>query len=338
VVAYALAGTMEIDLTSEPLGTDGSGQDVFLRDIWPSSEEVQRVIAESLEAEMFARRYSGEQQGDAEWQALEAPTGERLEWPEGSTYIRRPSFLTGMAREPEPPADIRGARVLALLGDSVTTDHISPAGVIAPASPAGRWLIEHGVEPRDFNSYGSRRGNHEVMVRGTFANPRIRNRLAQDTEGGVTTYFPTGEVMPIYDAAERFITDGTPLIVIAGREYGSGSSRDWAAKGSLLLGIKAVIAESFERIHRSNLVDMGILPLQFQDGESAESLGLTGHESFDIVGVTELTGWPLPEDLTVRADDREFTVRLRIDAEAEARYWRHGGILNAVVREFAARS
>jgi aconitate hydratase len=339
VVAFALAGTVEIDLTTDPLGEDPEGRPVHLRDIWPSSAEVQEVIASSLEAGMFSRRYAPDQQlGDPEWRDLEAPTGDRMVWPEGSTYIRRPTFLTGIPRDPAPPRDITGARVLAFLGDSVTTDHISPAGVIAPGSPAGRWLVEHGVEPRDFNSYGSRRGNHEVMVRGTFANPRIRNRMAPGTEGGVTTHLPTGEVLSIYDAAQRYATDGTPLIVLAGKEYGSGSSRDWAAKGSLLLGIRAVLAQSFERIHRSNLVDMGILPLQFLDGESADSLGLTGQEHYDVLGVAELTGWPVPEQLTVRADDREFRVRLRIDAEAEAEYWRHGGILDSVIRDFAARA
>jgi len=338
VVAYALAGTMEIDLTSDPIGTDADGQPVHLRDIWPSSAEVQEVIADSLEPEMFARRYSPEEQlGDETWRALEAPSGERMSWPEGSTYIRRPSFLEGIAVRAAAPTDIRGARVLALLGDSVTTDHISPAGVIAPDSPAGRWLSEHGVEPRDFNSYGSRRGNHEVMVRGTFANPRIRNALAPGTEGGVTTHLPSGEVVPIYEASQRYQAEGTPLIVIAGKEYGSGSSRDWAAKGSLLLGIRAVLAESFERIHRSNLVDMGILPLQFREGESAESLGLDGHEVFDILGLEGVDGWPLPEELTVRAGDRELRVRLRIDAPAEAEYWRNGGILDAVVRELAGK-
>ncbi len=338
VVAYALAGTMEIDLTNDPLGTDPDGNPVRLRDIWPSPHEVQQVIDASLDPEMFARRYSPEEQlGDEIWQALEAPSGDRMAWPEGSTYIRRPSFLVDIPTEPAPPADIRGARVLALLGGSVTTDHISPAGVIAPDSPAGRWLSERGVQPTDFNSYGSRRGNHEVMVRGTFANPRIRNELAPGTEGGVTTHLTSGEVMPIYDAAQRYREEGTPLIVLAGKEYGSGSSRDWAAKGSLLLGIKAVIAESFERIHRSNLVDMGILPLQFRDGESVSSLGLTGHETYEVVGLDGISGWPVPEELTVRADDREFQVRLRIDAPAEAGYWLNGGILDAVVRDLARK-
>ena len=289
VVAYALAGTMDIDLLDEPLGQDTDGNDVFLSDIWPSAEEVGRVVEESVRSEMFQASYGEVFEGDERWNSLEVPEGDRFAWDEDSTYVRLPPFFEDLPREPQPRGDIEGARVLALLGDSVTTDHISPAGSIKKDSPAARYLNEHGVEQKDFNSYGSRRGNHEVMMRGTFANIRLRNLLAgrDDLVGGLTLKLPEGEEMPIYDAAMRYAEEGTPLVVLAGKEYGSGSSRDWAAKGTTLLGVRAVIAESFERIHRSNLVGMGVLPLQFPEGESAESLGLTGEEEISITGVED---------------------------------------------------
>ncbi len=271
--------------------------------------------------------------GDDTWRNLDVPTGEVFEWKDDSTYVRRPPYFDGMPAEPEPLRDIAGARVLALLGDSVTTDHISPAGAIRRDSPAGRYLQEHGVDPADFNSYGSRRGNHEVMIRGTFANIRLRNQLVPDVEGGVTRYLPTGEQMDIYDAAQKYADDGTPLVVLAGAEYGSGSSRDWAAKGTLLLGVRAVIAQSYERIHRSNLIGMGVLPLQFSDGASAESLGLTGEEEFEITGLADAEA--IPETAHVRAGDIEFDAKVRIDTPAEAEYFRHGGILQYVLRQLA---
>jgi aconitate hydratase len=330
-VAYALAGTMDVDLYSEPLGTDPDGEPVHLRDIWPSQREVNALIEEAVQSDMFRRSYAEVFAGDERWASLDVPGGDRFAWDPSSTYVRQPPFFADLPRDPVAVGDVEGARVLAVLGDSVTTDHISPAGAIKRDSPAGRYLVEHGVEPRDFNSYGSRRGNHEVMMRGTFANIRLRNLLAPGTEGGVTIHLPSGEQTSIYDAAIRYAEEGTPLVVLAGKEYGSGSSRDWAAKGTKLLGVRAVIAESFERIHRSNLVGMGVLPLQFADGDSVESLGLTGHETFAIAG---LDGGAA-HDVTVHADDREFPARVRIDTPKEAEYFRHGGILQFVLRQLA---
>ncbi|HVM65922.1 MAG TPA: aconitate hydratase [Acidimicrobiales bacterium] len=330
VVAYALAGTMDIDLSTEPLGTGTDGRPVFLKDIWPSAHEVEQVVGENLASGMFSASYDSVFEGDERWQALPVPSSGSYVWEESSTYVRRPPFFDGLVASPEDVRDIEGARVLAVLGDSVTTDHISPAGSIRPDSPAGRWLIEHGVAREDFNSYGARRGNHEVMIRGTFANVRLRNRLAPGTEGGVTLHLPEGEQMTIYDAAVRYAEEGTPLVVLAGKEYGTGSSRDWAAKGTMLLGVRAVIAESFERIHRSNLVGMGVLPLEFAAGESAASLGLTGREVYSIAGLSSL-----PRTVTVRADDKTFTATVRIDTPVEAEYYRHGGILQYVLRSLA---
>ncbi len=335
-VAYALAGTMDIDLYDQPLGEDEHGQPVFLKDIWPSEAEVARTVEEAVRSDMFRRSYGEVFEGDERWNSLRVPTGERFAWDSDSTYVRRPPFFEQLATEPEPVSDIVEARVLAVLGDSVTTDHISPAGSIKRESPAGTYLIEHGVQPKDFNSYGSRRGNHEVMMRGTFANIRLRNQLAmvgRDSlpEGGVTWHLPEGEQMSIYDAAMRYIEDGVPLVVLAGKEYGSGSSRDWAAKGTRLLGVRAVIAESFERIHRSNLVGMGVLPLQFKEGESVQSLGLTGQETFTIMGLSK--AGDIPREVTVKADDQAFKVTVRIDTPKEQRYFRHGGILQYVLRE-----
>ncbi len=337
VVAYALAGTMDIDLTSEPLGTDPSGKPVYLADIWPSSDEVATVVGESLASDMFRAAYGQAFDGDEMWQALPVPAGGAYEWSDDSTYVRRPPYFDGMPAEPAPLADVDGARVLAVLGDSVTTDHISPAGAIHPDSPAGHWLQEQGVDRADFNSYGSRRGNHEVMIRGTFANRRIRNKLAPGTEGGVTIHLPSGEETSIYEAAERYRSEGTPLVVLAGKEYGSGSSRDWAAKGTALLGVKAVIAQSFERIHRSNLIGMGVLPLQLADGATLDSLGLTGDETFTITGIagagpTDLLG----ARLSVTADGTEVPVIARIDTPMEAAYYQHGGILHYVLRQHLA--
>ena len=332
VVAYALAGTMDIDLDAEPLGTGNDGQPVYLRDIWPASADITRVVGEAIKAEMFSTDYADVFAGDDRWRSL--PLGEggtgSFSWDPESTYVRRPPYFEAMPADPQPPADVADARVLALLGDSVTTDHISPAGSIKKDSPAGQYLIEHGIEPRDFNSYGSRRGNHEVMIRGTFANIRLRNKLAPGTQGGVTVHLPDGEQMTIYDAAMRYAAEGVPLVVLAGKEYGSGSSRDWAAKGTSLLGVRAVIAESYERIHRSNLIGMGVLPLQFPDGQSAESLGLTGHETVTVRGladVSETTG-----TLPVRAGAADFEAVVRIDTPGEAEYFRHGGILPYVLR------
>jgi aconitate hydratase len=310
---------------------------VFLRDIWPGEDEVAGVVTAVLDTEMFRSNYGSILEGDERWRALPAPTGERYEWDPDSTYIRRPPFLEGIASGPSAIGDVEGARVLALLGDSVTTDHISPAGSIRADSPAGKWLVAHDVAPRDFNSYGSRRGNHEVMMRGTFANVRLRNRLAPGTEGGVTVHLPDGEQQTIYDAAMQYARDGEPLVILAGKEYGSGSSRDWAAKGSLLLGVRAVLAESFERIHRSNLVGMGVLPLEFVNDASAATLGLTGHEMYQISGVAELLreGAPLPGQVTVRADDIEFTMRARIDTPFERDVFTSGGILPFTLRSLA---
>jgi aconitate hydratase len=336
VVAYAIAGTMDIDLYSEPLGEDEHGQPVYLRDIWPSAQEVGEAVEQAVRSDMFRKSYAHVFDGDERWNSLEVPSGERFAWDPGSTYVRRPPFFERLPHEPEPLTDIEGARCLALLGDSVTTDHISPAGSIKRDSPAGRYLLEHGVEVREFNSYGSRRGNHEVMMRGTFANIRLRNLLAPGTEGGVTFYLEDGaeELMPIYDAAMRYQRAGVPLVVIAGKEYGSGSSRDWAAKGTLLLGVRAVLARSFERIHRSNLVGMGVLPLQLPEGSSAESLGLTGRERFTISGLAGAE--ELPREVTVRADDLEFKAIVRIDTPQEQRYFRHGGILQFMLRQLLA--
>jgi aconitate hydratase len=333
VVAYALAGTMDIDLLDQPLGVDSDGADVYLKDIWPSAEDVARLVEESVHEDMFTSSYGEVFDGDERWNSLEVPEGDRFAWDPDSTYVRRPSFLENVPREPSTPEDLSGARVLAKLGDSVTTDHISPAGAIKKGSPAALYLNEHDVEQRDFNSYGSRRGNHEVMVRGTFANIRLRNQLAPGTEGGVTRHMPSGEEMTIYDASVRYISDGVPLIVIAGKEYGSGSSRDWAAKGTNLLGVRAVIAESFERIHRSNLVGMGVLPLQFMDGENADSLGLTGEEELSVTGVDGGEA----KEVTVRADDKEFKARVRIDTPKEVQYYQHGGILPFVLRQLLAQ-
>ncbi len=336
-VAYAIAGTMDIDLYDEPLGTDQDGEPVYLKDIWPDSTEVGKTVEEAVRSDMFRSSYGEVFDGDERWNSLEVPTGDSFAWDERSTYVRRPPFFEDLPRKPEPLEDIVDARVLALLGDSVTTDHISPAGAIKRDSPAAKYLNEHHVEPRDFNSYGSRRGNHEVMMRGTFANIRLRNQLRVGgdalPEGGVTTYLggDGDEQMSIYDAAMRYIDQHVPLIVLAGKEYGSGSSRDWAAKGTRLLGVRAVIAQSFERIHRSNLVGMGVLPLQFKDGESVGSLGLTGKEKFTITGIADAD--EVPRELTVKADDQQFTVRVRIDTPKEQRYFRHGGILQYVLRE-----
>jgi len=339
VVAYALAGTMDLDLTTEPLGTGSDGQPVLLADIWPTPEEVTEAVRASLTSDMFRERYASVFDGDARWQAVEAATGDTFSWDTSSTYVLRPTFLEGLTMEPAPVGDVTGARVLAKLGDSVTTDHISPAGNINPTTPAGRYLAEHGVERADFNSYGARRGNHEVMVRGTFANVRLRNQLAPGTEGGITLHLPDGEQTSIFDAAERYAAEGVPLVVLAGKEYGSGSSRDWAAKGTALLGVRAVVAESYERIHRSNLIGMGILPLQFPDGESADSLGLTGHEVLSITGLGSLAEGVSPKTVTVTAVDGDRTVtfdaRLRIDTPMEAQYYRHGGILPYMLRQMA---
>ena len=340
VVAYALAGRVDVDLNEEPLGTGIDGKPVYLREIWPSQKEIAEVIRGSVRSETFRESYRDVYTGDETWRQLPVPEGDRFAWEADSTYVRRPPYFDGMGLTPPPLTEIRGARVLALLGDSVTTDHISPAGAIKRGSPAGRYLEANGVAPADYNSYGSRRGNHEVMVRGTFANIRIRNRLVPQVEGGFTAHLPGGETMTIYDAAMRYEAEGVPTLVIAGKEYGSGSSRDWAAKGPRLLGVRAVLAESYERIHRSNLIGMGILPLQFREGESAASLGLTGHERFDVEGVPELLRRADPRGATVTvrarpeggAAAREFTAVVRLDTPQEARYYRHGGILPYVLR------
>ncbi|MFC3774332.1 aconitate hydratase [Mycolicibacterium holsaticum] len=333
VVAYALAGSLHVDLLQDPLGTGSDGKPVYLRDIWPTEAEIADVVGAHLEAEMFTTSYSDVFTGDDRWRNLDVPSGDTFQWAPDSTYVRQPPYFEDMTVEPRPVADITGARVLAKLGDSVTTDHISPAGAISPDSPAGKYLSEHGIERKSFNSYGSRRGNHEVMIRGTFANIRLRNQLAPDTEGGWTRDFtqPDGPVTTIYDASVNYAAVGTPLVVLAGKEYGSGSSRDWAAKGTLLLGVRAVIAESYERIHRSNLIGMGVLPLQFPAGQNADSLQLTGEETFDITGVTALAD-AIPETVRVRAGDVEFDAVLRIDTPGEADYYRHGGIMQYVLR------
>jgi len=339
VVAYALAGTMDIDLTSDPLGHGSDGQPVFLRDIWPTNEEVASTVRSAIGRGMFEHEYAHAFDGDKNWQSLAIPTGGIYQWDDTSTYIKKPPYFDNMADPDAPIQDFHGMRVLALLGDSVTTDHISPAGSIPKDSPAGKYLMAQGVQPGDFNSYGARRGNHEVMVRGTLANIRLRNQLAPGTEGGVTRHLPDGEQMFIYDASMQYQKDGVPLVIIAGKEYGSGSSRDWAAKGVLLLGVRAVIAESFERIHRSNLVGMGVLPLQFQPGESAASLGLSGDETYHIEGVApSLNGGGRTASVrAVKADGTEiaFTAVVRVDTPQEVEYYRNGGILPYVLRQLA---
>ncbi len=340
VVAYALAGTMDIDLVADPIGTDQEGRPVMLADLWPSDHEVAEAIRSSLSSEEFRRRYSSVFEGDERWRSMNVSGGQTFAWDDSSTYVLRPPFFDGMSMEPEPVHDIHDARVLVLLGDSVTTDHISPAGSIRASAPAGQYLTARGVT--DFNSYGTRRGNHEVMIRGTFANVRLRNQLVPGVEGGVTLHLPDGEQTTIFDAATRYHDEGTPLVVIAGKEYGSGSSRDWAAKGTRLLGVRAVIAQSYERIHRSNLIGMGVLPLQFLPGESAQSLGLTGHETFSILGLEALNDGTVPDELDVVATDSaaerttSFRARLRIDTPMEAEYYQHGGILQYVLRQLAS--
>ena len=336
VVAYALAGRMQIDLTTEPLGTDSAGQPVHLKDIWPSEREIQETMLKAVKSEMFRTKYATVFDGDERWRSLPSPTGEQFAWDDSSTYIRNPPFFENFTLEPTPPSDIVGARALAVLGDSVTTDHISPAGSIPADSPAGKYLIAKGVRPADFNSYGARRGNHEVMMRGTFANIRLRNQLAPGTEGGWTTLLPDGEVTTIYDASVRYRAAGVPLIVIAGKEYGSGSSRDWAAKGTVLLGVKAVIAESFERIHRSNLVNMGVLPLEFRAGENAASLKITGRERFDVLGMGATLTPRGVVTVRVTCSDgsiQDITATARIDTPEELVAFRNGGILPYVVRQ-----
>lgn len=339
VVAYALAGTLNLDLTTEPLGTGSDGKPVYLKDLWPTQGEIHEFIARSVDSAMFKKSYASVFTGDENWNSIRLPSGKIYSWDEKSTYVKNPPYFVGMSMKPGAVADIRNARVLALLGDSVTTDHISPAGDISKSSPAAKYLVSLGVQPTDFNSYGARRGNHEVMMRGTFANIRLRNQLAPGTEGGVTVHVPSGEPMSIYDAAMRYKQEGTPLVVLAGKEYGTGSSRDWAAKGTMLLGVKAVIAESFERIHRSNLIGMGVLPLMFKEGQTAQSLGLTGKETFEIIGLnggaakvvtvvaTPASGAPI-----------KFEVRVRIDTPKEREYFQHGGILHYVLRQLASSS
>jgi aconitate hydratase len=346
VIAYALAGTMDVDFASDPLGLDGDGNPVYLADIWPPPEEIQKVIEFAISQEMFSKDYADVFAGDARWRSLPTPQGETFTWDPESTYVRKPPYFEGMAAQPVPVADISGARLLALLGDSVTTDHISPAGAIKADSPAGRYLAERGIDRKDFNSYGSRRGNHEVMIRGTFANTRLRNLLLKDISGGYTRDFtaaPAAEPVAIYDAAQHYAEAGIPLLVVGGKEYGSGSSRDWAAKGTLLLGVRAVLAESFERIHRSNLIGMGVLPLQFPAGESASSLGLDGTEIFDVSGVTALNDGSIPATVRVTAtrdgaEPVEFDAVLRIDTPGEAEYYRNGGILQYVLRSMVRRT
>jgi aconitate hydratase len=333
VVAYAIAGTMDHDFEKDSLGKDTSGKDVFLKDIWPSPQEIQSVIDASISSEMFKKDYATVFEGDHRWKSLATPTGKIFEWDAKSTYVRKPPYFDGMPKQPTPVTDISGARVLAILGDSVTTDHISPAGNIKADSPAGIYLAEHGIERADFNSYGSRRGNHEIMIRGTFANIRLKNLLLDGVEGGYTRNFLNGgEQTTIFDASMAYQNAGVPLVILAGKEYGSGSSRDWAAKGTALLGVRAVIAESFERIHRSNLIGMGVLPLEFKNGESAASLGLNGTEVFSIAGITALNNGGVPKELTVTAGEKSFTAKVRIDTPGEADYYRHGGIMQFVLR------
>jgi len=344
VVAYALAGRIDIDLTTEPLGLDRDGRAVYLREIWPSQAEIEQAQRQALRAEMFRRQYADVFAGDPEWQSLPVPEGETYAWEPASTYVRRPPYFDGMPVTPPPFAPVDRARVLAVLGDSITTDHISPAGSIKKESPAGRYLVEHGVAPADFNSYGSRRGNHETMVRGTFANVRIRNRMVPEVEGGFTAHQPSGETLSIYDAALRYQSEGVPTVVFAGKEYGSGSSRDWAAKGPYLQGIRAVVAESFERIHRSNLIGMGVVPLEFPPGASAASLNLTGREVVTLEGLAAgvAGGFPSGREVEVVAERPEggtvrFRARVRIDTPQELEYVRHGGILQYVLRQLLAQ-
>jgi len=340
VVAYAIAGTMNIDLNNDAIGTNQEGKAIYLKDIWPSTSEIQEVIKGAIDSEMFTKRYADVFKGDEKWQSLSTPTGKTFTWVDSSTYVRKPPYFENMPKTPGKVSDISSARVLAWLGDSVTTDHISPAGSIKADSPAGRYLTQHGIDKKDFNSYGSRRGNHEVMIRGTFANIRLKNKLLIDVEGGFTFNFKKNQQDTIYDASVDYINDKTPLIIIAGVEYGSGSSRDWAAKGTALLGVKAVIAESYERIHRSNLVGMGVLPLQFNNNENAEKLGLDGSETFDIKGIEELNNGKIPQNVEVIAKGKNgtknFTAKVRIDTPGEADYFRHGGILPYVLRQLAA--
>jgi aconitate hydratase len=337
VVAYALAGTMNHDFEKDSLGTDKDGKEVLLAEIWPSAKEIQEVIDSSISSEMFKKDYATVFDGDHRWKSLDTPTGKTFEWDAQSTYVRKPPYFDGMPANPTPVTDISGARVLAILGDSVTTDHISPAGNIRADSPAGKYLEAHKVARADFNSYGSRRGNHEVMIRGTFANIRLKNLLLDGVEGGFTRNFLNGGVQEtIYDASVAYQSAGVALVIMAGKEYGSGSSRDWAAKGTALLGVRAVIAESFERIHRSNLIGMGVLPLQFNEGESAKSLGLTGNETFAISGITEVNNGRIPKSVTVTAGDKTFTAKVRIDTPGEGDYYRHGGIMQYVLRSLLA--
>ena len=339
VVAFALAGRIDIDLYNEPLGKAADGRSVFLADLWPTPREIRDTVAASLKPEMYRKRYAGVFDGDEHWQALPLPEeGNLYDWDADSTYIRNPPFFQGMSAEPPPLEDVRGARALALLGQTITTDHISPAGAIPRDEPAGRYLQERGVAPIRFNTFGSRRGNHEVMMRGTFGNVRLRNLMLDEKEGGYTVHVPSGEMTTIFEASERYRAAGTPLVVIAGREYGTGSSRDWAAKGTMLLGVKAVIAESYERIHRSNLVGMGVLPLQFREGEGAEQLGLTGFEVYDVTGIA--TGPEPGGEVAVSAIRKDgptvaFTATVRLDSEVEVEYYRNGGILHTVLRKLA---
>ena len=334
VVAYALAGTMNHDFEKDSLGTDKDGKEVLLAEIWPTAKEIQDVIDSSISSEMFKKDYATVFDGDHRWKSLDTPTGKTFEWDAQSTYVRKPPYFDGMPSQPKPVTDIANARVLAILGDSVTTDHISPAGNIKADSPAGKYLEAHGVARADFNSYGSRRGNHEVMIRGTFANIRLKNMLLDGVEGGFTRNFlDNGAQSTIYDASVAYQAAGIPLVILAGKEYGSGSSRDWAAKGTALLGVRAVIAESFERIHRSNLIGMGVLPLQFKDGDNAQSLGLKGDETFAISGITELNGGGIPKEVTVTAGAKTFTAKVRIDTPGEGDYYRHGGIMQYVLRQ-----
>ena len=342
VVAYALAGSLDVDLYNDPLGTDEDGNDVFLKDLWPTNDEIATIVDDAVRQEMFAERYADVFAGDKTWQELDVPTGDIYEWDEASSYVQKPTFFAGMEREPAPTGDITGARALVKLGDFVTTDHISPAGAISKDTPAGQYLMSLGVEPVDFNSLGSRRGNHEVMMRGTFGNLRLRNELAPGTQGGHTRHFPSGEQMWVYDAALRYREEGTPLVAIGGKEYGSGSSRDWAAKGPRLLGVKAVLVESFERIHRSNLIGMGILPLELP--ETAEALGINGDEVFDITGLEAggdgPGGMPRQVEVKVTPDEGDafsFNAKVRIDTPNEANYYRHGGILHYVLRQLLDR-
>ena len=348
VIAYALAGTMDFDFEAQALGQDTAGNDVYLRDIWPTPDEVQNTIDTSINSDMFTKQYAGVFEGDDRWKSLPTPEGDTFAWDEKSTYVRKPPYFEGMKREPSAVTEILGARTLAKLGDSVTTDHISPAGSIKGDSPAGKYLTDHGVNRVDFNSYGSRRGNHEVMIRGTFANIRLRNLLLDNVEGGYTRDFtlPDAPQSFIYDASANYQANGTPLVILAGKEYGSGSSRDWAAKGTSLLGVKAVFTESFERIHRSNLIGMGVLPLQFPAGYTADSLGLDGTEEFDITGVEELNNGQIPKTVHVVAKPTahsaagksivEFDAVVRIDTPGEADYYRNGGILQYVLRSLVA--